>query len=511
MSLVRVLPGLSLERRAAAWERFLQKHRLLVLSVLTILYFVLTTLRARGKPFWFDEILTLLEARQPTLAASLKACREADWMPPLSHVAFYVTDKLVGDGEVAFRLGPMIGFWVFCLCLYGFVARRASASFAFMAMLLPFATMFAAYSFEARSYALALGFGGIALLGWQAAAEGRRRPLALTALAIGIAGAILNHYWAVFIYVPLAGAEAWRNSRDRKIDWPVWIAFAASGIPLVISLLLILQVVTNNSHPWSWARPRDYYMFYGRNFWPVIGFIIPAALLLGAWLLLGGRQENPAGLEQSTVRDYEWLAAWLFFLAPIAFITAALAIPPHIYVDRYLALSSAGFALLATFAAARWAQQRAAIGIMCAIAALAPFLFHFTQIHHHRARNPFLNARVLRTALKTQDGPVVISNYISFLELWYNAPDELKPRILCLDDEKSAVKYRHMDDVAGSSLRAIGVPFHSYREFATPGRQFLIYFVDWSWMTKKVLEDGGTLESLDLSDRHGQLLRAHIK
>jgi len=30
-------------------------------------------------------------------------------------------------------------------------------------------------------------------------------------------------------------------------------------------------------------------------------------------------------------------------------------------------------------------------------------------------------------------------------------------------------------------------------------------------MTKKVLDDGGTLEPLDLRDRHGQLLRAHIK
>lgn len=510
MSLVRLLPGSGLEQRAAAVERFLHKHRPLVLSVLTVLYFVLTTLRARGKPFWYDEILTLLEARQPTLSASLKACREADWMPPLSHVAFYVTDKLVGHGEVAFRLGPMIGFWVFCLCLYEFVARRASTSFALMAMLLPFATMFAAYSFEARSYALALGFGGIGLLGWQAAAEGRRRPLALTALAIGIAGAILNHYWAVFIYLPLAGAEAWRNFRQRKIDWQVWIAFATSGIPLVISLFLILRVVTNNSHPWSWARPRDYFIFYLRNFWPVIGFIIPAALLLGTWLLLGGRQEKPAALQPAAVRDYEWVAAWLFFLGPIGFITAALAIPPHIYVDRYLTLSTAGFALLATFAAARWAGQRAAIGIICAIAALAPFLFHFTQIHHHRARNLFLNASVLQKALETQDGPVVISNYISFLELWYYAPDQLKPRLLCLDDEKSAVKYRHMDDVAGASLSAIGVPFHRYQEFATPGKQFLIYFAGWSWITKKVLEDGGSLETL-YGDPRAVVLRAHTK
>jgi hypothetical protein len=508
--LARFFQGPNLEQRAAACERFLNQHRLLILTILTVLYFVLTTLRAHGKPFWYDEILTILEARQPTLSAALQAGRDADWMPPLSHVAFYLTDKLVGDGETAFRLGPMIGFWVFCLCLFEFVARRTRLSFAFMAMLLPFATLFSAYSFEARSYALVLGFCGIALLGWQAAAEGRRRPVALAALAIGLAGALLNHYWALFIYVPLAGAEAWRNFRRRNIDWPVWMAFAAGGIPLLISLLLILRVVQTSPHPWSWAHPRDYFFFYPRNFWPVVGFIIPLLLLLGAWLLLGGPKEQPAGLQQSTVRDYEWLAAALFFLAPIAAITAALAIPPHIYVDRYLALSTTGFALLAAFAAAHWAGRRAAIGIICAIAALAPFLFHFTQIHRP-TRNPFLRARVLRQTLATHADPIVISNYISFVEIWYYAPDDLKPRLLGLFDEKSAVRYRHMDDVAGDSLRTLGVPVYSYREFATPGRQFLIYFVDWSWITNKVLEDGGALEYLPPSSPHGVLFRAHIK
>lgn len=502
--------GFNLEQRAAAYERFLYRYRFLFLAILTILYFVMTMLRAWGKPFWYDEILTFLEARQPTLSAALHAGGNADWMPPLSHVVFYATDKLVGHGEVAFRLGPMIGFWVFCLCLFAFVARRASVSFAFMAMLLPFATLFSAYSFEARSYALVLGFSGIALLAWQTAAEGVHRPLALIALSAGIAGALLNHYWAVFLYLPLAGAEAWRNYSRHKIDWPVWIALAAGGVPLLISLLVILRVAQTNLHPWSWARPRDYYLFYW-NFWPVIGFLIPIAVLLLVWLLLGGRKETPAGDRRPAFHDYEWLAAALFFLAPMLAITGALLIPPHIYVDRYLAPSTAGFTLLATFAAARWAGQRSALGIACFIAALAPFLFHFTQIHRHPLRDPYTRARLLREELETQNEPVVVSNYIAFLEIWYYAPQNVKPRLLCLDDENAAVKFRHMDDVAGDSLRDIGVPFYSYREFATSGKQFVIYFVGWSWMTSKILEDGGTLEWLDASERSGGLLRAHIK
>jgi hypothetical protein len=142
---------------------------------------------------------------------------------------------------------------------------------------------------------------------------------------------------------------------------------------------------------------------------------------------------------------------------------------------------------------------------------LAPFLFHFTQIHGKRPRDPYTRARLLRKELETSDQPVVVSNYIAFLEVWYYAPDDVKPRILCLDDEKAAVKYRHMDDVAGDSLRDIGVPFHPYGEFATSGKQFMIYFVGWSWMTNKILEDGGSVEWIDASDRSGGLLRAQIK
>lgn len=503
------LLGSHLEQRAAACERFLQRHRFLVLAILTVLYVVLTTLRARGKPFWYDEILTLLEARQPTLGAALRAGGAADWMPPLSHVIFYLTDKLLGHGEVAFRVGPMIGFWVFCLCLFQFVWRRAGVFFALTALLLPFATLFAAYSFEARSYALVLGFCGIALVSWQAAAEGGHRTLALIALALGIAGALLNHYWAVFLYMPLAGAEAWRNYRQRKIDWPVWIALAAGGAPLFVSLFMILRVVDTNRYPWSRAYLRDYLHFY-LNFWPVIGFLIPLALLLGVWVLLGGRWEKPADSQSPSFREYEWVAAWLLFLTPVAAVTGALIVPPHIFVDRYLALSTAGFALLLTFAAARSAGRRASVGGICAIAALAPFLFHFTQIHFRPAGNPFLGADLLQEALEKQKGPVVVSNYISFVELWYYAPDDVKPRLLCLDDEKSAVRFRHLDDVAGESLRAIGVPFHPYGQFATSGKEFPIYFAGWSWITKKVVADGGTLQPW-FGSRKGLVYLAHIK
>src|SRR5208337_5010194 len=149
-------PGLRLESRAAALERFLERRQIWILAIWSLVYFAGTMLRAHGKPFWYDEILTLLEARQPTLSAAMRALGDVDWMPPANHLTFYLWNKLAGSGEVAFRIPVMIAFWVFCLCLYFFARRRVSIFFALMAMLLPYASAFQSYSYEARGYAFML-------------------------------------------------------------------------------------------------------------------------------------------------------------------------------------------------------------------------------------------------------------------------------------------------------------------------------------------------------------------
>src|SRR5258708_5455719 len=113
-------PGRTLEGWSERLEPFLQRHKVAVIVALSLVYFTGTAFRARGKPFWFDEILTLLAARQPSYSATLQATRELDWSPPLTNVIGHFVNEIAGSGEVAFRIPAMIGFWVFCLCLFGF-------------------------------------------------------------------------------------------------------------------------------------------------------------------------------------------------------------------------------------------------------------------------------------------------------------------------------------------------------------------------------------------------------
>ncbi len=493
--------GLGLESRAAALERFLEQHQTWVLALWSVVYFAGTMVRARAYPFWYDEILALLEARQPTLSAALSTLRDADWMPPAHHAVLYWTDKLLGHGEIAFRIPAMIGFWVFSICLFVFARRRVSILFALLAMLLPYASSFQAYSFEARSYAFVLGFGGIALVSWQAAAEGIGRPWSLAGLAVGIAGAVAFHYWAVLIYLPLGGAELYRTVRRRRVDWPVWVAMLAGGLSLAASLYPILQGLESWSPHGAQVHRRMYWNFYRIEFRVFYAFAFPAAALLAVWFLLGGRKEQPAEARRAAIRDYEWVAAVLFLSIPVVAISIALASPHQVFAMRYAALTVTGYALLVSFVAAELAGRRSAIGIACVVAALAPFTYLLT--HPEYNPNPPEPTGVLRRALEKE---TVVSDILvpQFVEIWYYLPDSLKPRFVTLSptgaDEK---EWPFLGEFA-----KVGVPVAAYRDFASPGKTFLLHTWRRGDFRKLMASQGAIMETL-ASTRRYTLVRVH--
>src|SRR6266508_1563014 len=114
----------------------------------------------------------------------------ADQIPPFFYMITRASILLFGENHVSIRLPEVLGFWVMSLCLFQFVSKRSSALHGLVAMLFPLVTDAYYYAFEARPYGLVLGFGGTALLCWQAAAEGYYRKLSLMGLALSLAAAI---------------------------------------------------------------------------------------------------------------------------------------------------------------------------------------------------------------------------------------------------------------------------------------------------------------------------------
>jgi len=69
-------------RALTAW---LDRRRLVLLAVFTVGFAVMTTVRAAGKPFWHDEIFTLVAADLPSVPTLWTALRDGlDLSPPLN-------------------------------------------------------------------------------------------------------------------------------------------------------------------------------------------------------------------------------------------------------------------------------------------------------------------------------------------------------------------------------------------------------------------------------------------
>ena len=491
---------------AEGLQRFFERHKLAVVLFLTLLYFGGTVLRARAKPFWFDELLTVLAARQPTFAGVIQGGRDMDLTPPFTDLVGHLVYRLAGSGEIVFRLPAMIGFWVFCLCLFAFAARRVNICFALTALLLPFVTAGGPYSFEARSYALMLGFCGIALLCWQSAASGRKRGLALAGICLGIAGAVSCHYYGVFIYLPLAGAEAFRSFRTRRIDKAIWAAFVLGAVPLVISLIRIVHVTNANQHSVTPVSRQDYLWYYVLTFGTALWFLIPVFVLWSVWLIMGGDSKEPEAHNRIEIPDHELLAALLLFLIPVAAITLALAVPPHIFTGRYALPSIGGFALLTSLLAANFAKAKPVLGMAFLLPALA--LFAVDMVHPRQPfQNPLQKEPLLAEAL--EHGPVVVDDYAAFVQFWYYAPEALKPRLLYLSDQDASVEFSHIDDIM-QPFQKYGLPVVKYKDFATPGKDFLLYYTTGvGWVTQKVLADGGNIQLV--SWNHSDKALFHIQ
>ena len=71
--------------------------------------------------------------------------------------------------------------------------------------------------------------------------------------------------------------------RLRRVDWSIWAAFAAGGLALVASLLLILHGLKSwSTYSGMRVHPRAFLHFYTLGFRVYFTFAIPAVLLLAA-------------------------------------------------------------------------------------------------------------------------------------------------------------------------------------------------------------------------------------
>jgi hypothetical protein len=494
VSASRPSPESSLENDARQLAVRIERRQYLILCVFTILYLLGAVLHARGKPFWYDEVITLVIANSPDLSTAWKASLACDAAPPLPHLMAHLCVRWFGDGEVSVRIPAIIGFWVFCLCLFRFTSRRVGIYYALAALLLPTVIETYYYSVEARAYGPELAFCGLALVAWQAATERSRRFLALPGLALSIAAALFCHYYAALLYLPLAGGEAVRLYHNRKIDWGIWAAFAAGGAPLLWRISTVVGVVKGFAHTWAVPYPEQAVEFWESGLQHASSFLTLLLALLALSIIQSRKKPDTAASAIPPLADHELAAGVLFLAIPVAAVAGALLVT-HMFTIRYALIALAGFAFLAPMVAAHMWAGRALPGFLLLAALGAGFLY--SSMEAQPSRNPFDGEPLLREAL--QQGPVVVSDGQMFLQMWHYAPEPLKSRLLFLADNEAALQYMGFDTIDGgirvlrdwSSMRVV-----EYRSFASAGREFLVYqnTLRPGWLISKVVDDGATVE-----------------
>jgi hypothetical protein len=500
----------SLDSDARALAGWLETHKTIVLLAFTAVYFLGAVLHARSKPFWYDEIITVIVARTPDLATAWRAATECDATPPLSHALAHLFVRWFGVTEVSVRMPAILGFWIFCLSLFWFTRRRVGIYYALTAMLLPVVTGAYLYSVEARAYGPELAFCGLALVAWQSAAENQRRSIAIPGLAICLAAALLCHYYAALLYIPLCGGEWVRFRRTRRIDWGMGAALAAGTIPVIWRMSTIIGVVKGFTYTWAPPSPEQIPEFWETGLQQTGTFVTLWIGLLALAVVANRKAPAPEESTPAKVPDHEWIAGVLFLAIPVAAVVGALLVT-HMFTFRYALIGLTGFCLLAPLLAAHLLGGRALWGlVMLAVAVVG---LGFAAIDIPARQNPFDAEPILQEALR--QGPVAIPDGQLFLRMWHYAPAEWKPRLFFLADNQAAVKYMGFDTI-DAGMRGLvpwsQIPLVEYTDFATPGREFRIYqnSLRPGWLLSKVVDDGGLAEIQKLGP-YRSLIRVRLK
>jgi hypothetical protein len=434
------LPGRWGREVSASADRMAERMRrgkYVILFLFSILYFAVTCFRASQKLFWFDELFTLYLSRLPDLGSLWGALKQGvDLNPPLFYVITRFSQSLFGEGQIASRLPEIVGFWVFCLCLFRFVSARTSVLAGTIAMLFPMVTTAYYYAYEARPHGLVLGFAGVALVCWQSAIRSRRKAWWLIGLPLALLCAILSHTYAVLLVVPLALAELTRSLSLRRVDWAVWLTIISplSGALLFLPLVEASKAnVLQTVFPANLRALADSYPF---DLSSAIG-VFSLALVLYFGFTIAPEQPPAAKGEERSLELPESVALIAFAALPVfAILLANIADAPCL--PRYSVSAVAGFGCLFGILAAR----KAPVGLSVLVFLMAQIAFSLIEFAFDRTLvEPDTSTRLSTASeleheygaiysLADKTSPIVLFDSLRFLPIIHYAPPGILSRLV---------------------------------------------------------------------------------
>jgi 4-amino-4-deoxy-L-arabinose transferase-like glycosyltransferase len=312
---VRAVSATAAAAAAAARPAVIAERRRLPpwwpLVALILLAAVLRLATLTEQSFWYDEAFTPVHVLHAGLGATLKAIVHSENTPPLWYLLAWLDVRLFGDGALALRLPSALAgiatvpvVWAIGKELSG---RRAALIGAAIVAVNP---LFLWYSQEARAYALFVFFAALAMLCFVrllAAPSGRRAAW----FALSGALALLTHYFAVFLLIPMV-LVLLRQRAARRAGLP------AAGALLLVGLALLPLISAQGGHGTQWigrwalssrlqAIPQYFLTGYsgsplGHGVELLVALPVLAGAAFGAWRLFGHATDRADAANAAAVR-----------------------------------------------------------------------------------------------------------------------------------------------------------------------------------------------------------------
>lgn len=350
----------TIEQVASAPFR-LARRQVIVIALISAVYFADIFLKASHKCYWYDELFTVYLCRLPGLGDIWQAVLHgADFNPPLFYLMTRGAQQLFGHGLIATRLPSTIGVWLFGVSLFLFTGRRTGWMCGLIAGVFPFVTVAQYYAYEARAHGAMLGWCGVALLSWQRhrECESKYSYLWLAGFGLSLAGALLTHVYGIYLFVPFAAVEFYHVFKRVRPDWQVLCAMLCSAVPVIFLVYLPLFHSYRATVPSGFLVPNHGALqeFLVTLFGPALGVLLLVLLLFGLEAVWPGR----ALREAHRFLPAELLLATAFLFLPLlGFAGSKVSHGP--FVGRYFLSSIAGLAIfLASALAVRPSGARTA-------------------------------------------------------------------------------------------------------------------------------------------------------
>jgi Dolichyl-phosphate-mannose-protein mannosyltransferase len=408
----------------------LDRHAHLVVLVIVTWIVVVLIVLARSKPFWHDEIYTVLVSALALPDIWRASLDGIDLSPPMTAFVTHLVHAAAGEGPVTTRLPGILSFIAGVVVMFAVVRRRTTIGFAIVAALLATMTGAWAQAYEARGQGLAFGLFALALYGWLEAAAGRRVRIHLVVTALALAAGLWTHYYFVLAFLPIVAGEAARQRLQRRFDRGPWLALLAS-VTLAVPLLFVLRTAAAQRATF-WTRPDR--LEFGAVHHAVLDRLevanlrIAAGVLLVLVLIALARRLSSRRWPAGPPADEIVCGVVCLALPALGVLLGSLA---GVFHERYVLFTGAG--LVMTIPIVVWWLTTPSV--LAEVVAAVVVLHAFANLTEHAFRDPaparsrLADSHVIADAMR-RPGPLVVNGGVRFLELWHSAPPALRAKVM---------------------------------------------------------------------------------